>query len=132
MEIVIDLEKKDPSYRDAFERYHARKKKIGFYFELGFPQLTNDEAGFRRLHEIHEDRVCARATDIAFIGDTIVVTIEPFGPRKSIFDYHEKDMFTIGARMVQKAGTKCIKQIVGLDIVPKTEHVDFQTEVTIA
>ncbi len=132
MEITIDFDKKDPSYRDAFQRYYDRKKNIGFYFEWGYPKVSPDEDGFRRLHEVHDSRVCARATDVAFVDNTVIIKAEPFGAMKDLLNKIAATEISVGARMLKNVGdTKTIRQIVGLDIVLASELPELLAEVTV-
>lgn len=132
MEFHIDLDKKHHSYRDAFQRYYERKKNIGLYFEFGYPKVTQDEAGYLRLHEVRCERVCARATDVAFVDNKIVVKIEPFGPMKDLLSEISKNEISIGARMAKSIiNPSIIREIASLDIVSTYDYPEFLTEVTV-
>lgn len=120
MQIVINFDSKDPSYREAFNKYLEKMKRTGYLFEYGRPVFGQSKDWFNRIHEIDDSRVCARATDIKVTDECAIFTIEPFGPMASVFE-ETKISCTIGTRMVTHSETNHkIKHIVGLDMVQKS------------
>lgn len=129
MKILIDFEKKGPGYKEALQKFMA-KRPVPIYTEFRHPEgidaEPNAEKKLQRMNVIIDERVCGQIIDMQFNDTNAVATLELHGPLKYLL---EEGQFSIGARMLTTGLShkpKYIREIANLDILPIEEHIDYQ------
>lgn len=130
MEIRIDFSKKDPGYREAMEKFMA-KRPVPIYTEFKHPEFGNvfNEEKLKRMYVTVDERVCGKITDVKFEDSFALATVELAGPLQRLIETGD---FSIGARMLTTcSGSRptYVREITNFDILPAELHIDYQESV---
>lgn len=127
----VDFNLKPTGYREAVVTYFDQlvKRNLPVLFEYGVPNLEDLPMlhAYRRLRMIDDYRLAAKAP-VPVVTDTgFTLKLSQFGCKGTLVD--ESYEYAVSTRMIltidpDEPLTKCVKEILGFDLILASNHTD--------